>query len=96
MAAALADPDAQPWTKEQLAKAKRRPRCFVIRRALRMTQEEFAEAFRIPVGTVRDWEQLRTEPDQAAKAYLKVIATNPKYVLKALAWVPGTPKPNAN
>lgn len=96
MAAALSDPDAQPWTKEQLANAKRKPRCYSIRIALRMTQEQFADAFRIPVGTIRDWEQWRTEPDQAAKAYLKVIAVNPQYVLGALAHVPGQPKPRAD
>jgi hypothetical protein len=41
-AAARADPDAQPWTEEQLAKAKRVPRAKLIRRALGCTQEEFA------------------------------------------------------
>lgn len=94
-AAALSDPDAQPITREQFAKAKRKSRCFSIRIALRMTQEQFAEAFRIPVGTIRDWEQLRTEPDQAAKAYLKVIAVNPEYVKAALSHRPGSPKPKA-
>ena len=96
MAAALSDPDAQPLTDEDFKRMKRKPRCYSIRTALRMTQEEFAEAFRIPVGTIRDWEQWRAEPDQAAKAYLKVIATNPQYIRKALEWVPGTPKPTAD
>lgn len=96
MAAALSDPDAQPITAEDYRRMKRRARCYVIRRTLRMTQEQFAEAFRIPVGTIRDWEQWRTEPDQAAKAYLKVIAVNPQYVMKALDHVPGQPKPNAS
>jgi putative transcriptional regulator len=41
-----------------------------------------ASAF--PVGTLRDWEQGRVEPDQAARAYLTVIARNPKAVRKAL------------
>ena len=95
-AAALADPDAQPLTDEDFKRMKRKPRCYSIRIALRMTQEQFAEAFRIPVGTIRDWEQWRTEPDQAAKAYLKVISVNPQYVLKALAHVPGKPKPKAD
>ncbi len=43
-AAALADPDAQPWTPEQLAKARRVPRAKTLRRALGLTQEEFAAA----------------------------------------------------
>ena len=68
---------------------KRRPRAYVIRRALRMTQEEFAEAYRIPVGTLRDWEQGRTEPDQANRAYLRVISVDPEFVKRALARAPG-------
>ena len=47
---------------------RRRPRAYIVRRALHMTQEEFAEAYRIPIGTLRDWEQGRTEPDQANRA----------------------------
>jgi putative transcriptional regulator len=83
-AAALADPDAQPWTDEQLDKAKRTPRVKIIRRVLRLTQEEFAAQFSIPLGTLRDWEQGRKEPDQAARAYLLVIASDPDAVRKAL------------
>ena len=61
-AAALADPNAQPWTEGQLAKAKRTPRVKIIRRALRLTQEQFATQFGIPLGTLRDWEQGRKNP----------------------------------
>ena len=82
--AALSDPDAQPLTPERMKRMKRTPQVKVIRRAFRMSQEEFARAFRIPVGTLRDWEQGRVEPDQAARAYLKVIACNPKAVREAL------------
>jgi putative transcriptional regulator len=63
---------------------KRVPQAKVIRQALGMSQEEFAEHFGIPVGTLRDWEQGRAEPDQAARSYLKVIARNPDVVRKAL------------
>jgi putative transcriptional regulator len=60
------------------------PRAKVIRRALHLTQEEFAACFQIPLGTLRDWEQGKTEPDQAARAYLRVIARNPQAVMDAL------------
>jgi putative transcriptional regulator len=83
-AAALADPDAQPWTGEQLAKAKRTPRVKIIRRVLKLTQEQFAGQFGIPLGTLRDWEQGRKEPDQAARSYLHVIASDPCAVRNAL------------
>ena len=84
-AAALADPDSQPWTEEQLRNAKRVVHVLLIRRRLKLTQEEFAEQFEIPIGTLRDWEQRRKEPDTAAKAYLRVINVDPDAVRKALS-----------
>jgi putative transcriptional regulator len=85
VARALTDPDNPPLTEQDLKRMKRRSRAYVIRRALRMTQEEFAAAYQIPVGMLRDWEQGRTEPDQANRAYLKVIAVDPEFVRRALA-----------
>jgi putative transcriptional regulator len=84
-AAALSDPDAQPLTEERLRHLRRVPRVKTLRRALGLTQEEFAERYQIPVGTLRDWEQGRSEPDQPARSYLKVIARDPEHVRKALA-----------
>jgi putative transcriptional regulator len=81
---ALSDPDALPLTSEDFKRMKRTPRTRIIRRALGLTQQEFAARFRIPVGTLRDWEQGAAEPDQAARAYLTVIARNPKAVTEAL------------
>lgn len=49
-----------------------------------LTQEEFSARYHIPVGTLRDWEQGRSEPDAPAKAYLKVIAADPEGVAKSL------------
>jgi putative transcriptional regulator len=71
-------------TAEQLANARRVPRVTTLRRALRMTQEQFAAEFHIPIGTLRDWEQGRTEPDATARAYLRAIAGNAEAVSKAL------------
>ncbi len=85
-AAALADPDAQPLTPERLARMKETPRLKIIRRALGLTQEEFAARFQIPLGTLRDWEQGAKEPDQAAKSYLKAIAGDPQAVQRALQY----------
>ena len=83
--AARADPDARPLTEDDLKRMKRTPQAKIIRRALELTQEEFAVRYHIPLGTLRDWEQGRTEPDQPARAYLKVIASNPEAVSRALA-----------
>jgi putative transcriptional regulator len=78
------DPDAHPMTREQHRTAKRVPRMKTLRRALSLTQEEFAEKYHIPLGTLRDWEQGRCEPDQPARAYLTLIARDPEGVRKAL------------
>jgi putative transcriptional regulator len=82
--AALDDPDARPLTPADLKRMRRTPRIKVIRRALGLTQEEFAARYRIPLGTLRDWEQGRATPDQPTQAYLTVIARNPKGVEQAL------------
>lgn len=77
-------PDAQPLTLERRQHTRRTPQAGVIRRALKLSQEEFSERFQIPLGTLRDWEQGRKEPDAAARAYLKVIGRDPNAVAKAL------------
>lgn len=84
-AAAMSDPDAQPLTPEDFRRMKRTPRVKIIRRALGLSQEDFAARFHIPLGTLRDWEQGRKEPDAAARAYLVVIGRNPEAVRKALS-----------
>jgi putative transcriptional regulator len=83
-AAARRDPDNPPLTESRLKQLKPVPRVRTLRRALGLTQEEFAARFHIPIGTLRDWEQGRTEPDQPARAYLKVIARDPEGVRRAL------------
>lgn len=84
LTAALSDPDAQPSTPEQLARMRRVSYAKHVRFKLRLSQEEFARRFGIPLGTLRDWEQHRTKPDQAALSYLKVIAAAPEAVTRAL------------
>ncbi len=80
-AGASADADNPPVNVDQLTPV---ARVKVIRRALHLTQEEFSVRYLIPLGTLRDWEQGRTEPDQAAQAYLRVIAEEPETVSRAL------------
>jgi putative transcriptional regulator len=83
-AAAVNDPDNLPPTDTQLGRLKPIPRVKTLRRALALTQKEFSTRYHIPLGTLRDWEQGRREPDQAARAYLTVIARDPEAVLRAL------------
>lgn len=86
--AAAADPDVPLMTEADFAAVKHVPRAKTLRRALGLTQEEFAARFQIPLGTLRDWEQGRSEPDQPARAYLRVIAADPRAVQRALRTAP--------
>jgi putative transcriptional regulator len=77
-----ADPDAAPiLTDGETAAAMAR----TVRRRLGLSQAEFAARFHVPVGTLRDWEQNRRQPDAPALAYLRVIAREPDMVARALA-----------
>jgi putative transcriptional regulator len=91
-AAAMNDPDARPMTDAEWQAARKVPRAKTLRRALGLTQEEFAARFQIPIGTLRDWEQGRAEPDQPARAYLRVIAADAQAVQRALERTPPQPR----
>jgi len=68
-----------------LKRMRRTPQVKVIRRALGLTREQFSDRYHIPLGTLRDWEQGRSEPDQPARAYLRVIAAEPAVTAQALS-----------
>lgn len=90
-AAALKDPDARPITDEEFSRMRRVPRVRILRRALALTQEEFAARFRIPLRTVRDWEEGAAVPDETARAYLRAIAGDAEAVRRALETGPPGP-----
>jgi putative transcriptional regulator len=85
VAAALADPDAQPLSAEQLAKMRRVSRVKALRQRLGMTQAAFAEAFHLPITTLRDWEQHRSAPDAPARALLLAIERDPEVMRRLLS-----------
>ena len=60
------------------------PNVRAIRRKLRMSQAEFAEKYKIPVSTLKNWEQGRRQPDAPASAYLLAIAMRPREISEAL------------
>ena len=84
MQAALSDPDAQPSSPEQLARMRRVSPVKVLRQRLGMTQVEFADAFGLPIGTLRDWEQHRSLPDAPARALLRAIDREPETMRRLL------------
>jgi putative transcriptional regulator len=55
-----------------------------IRTKQRLTQAQFATRYGLNIARVRDWEQRRSHPDSAARAYLTVIAREPEAVRRAL------------
>jgi putative transcriptional regulator len=84
-AAAESDPDNPPLTDEELARIRMARRVRSVRARTGLSQREFAEAYRINVGRLRDLEQGRTQPDSAMLAYLAVIAREPEAVERALS-----------
>jgi putative transcriptional regulator len=56
-----------------------------IRQKTGLSQDAFARKFGFTVAAVRDWEQGRRQPEQAARVLLRVIAHNPDAVIAALA-----------
>lgn len=82
-AAAMADPDAPPLPGDQtlrrMSPAKR------VRFDLRLSRQEFADRYHIPLPTLTAWERHKSEPDAVARAFLDAIAADPEGVARALA-----------
>lgn len=55
------------------------------RKRLGLTQTAFAARFGVSVGTLRDWEQNRRQPEGPARVLLAVIDREPEAVERALA-----------
>ena len=92
VAAVGADPDQAPVRSEAaMARARREEAerdvhgVLRLRRRLKIGQIEFANRYGLALGTLRNWEQGRSEPDRAAKVLLAVIAADPDGVARAAA-----------
>jgi putative transcriptional regulator len=83
-AAALSDPDCAPIPVYDIPGLIHQVNVKRLRERLGLTQEAFAATYRIPIGTLRDWEQRRKNPDATARAYITVIARNPEAVAELL------------
>lgn len=55
-----------------------------LRRFVRLTQEQFAQAMGISVHTLRNWEQGRRTPDGPAIALLRIAAKHPRIIRENL------------
>ncbi len=56
-----------------------------LRKRLRLSQAAFARRYGFSPARIRDWEQGRSRPDGAVRAYLLVIEREPEAVERALA-----------
>lgn len=83
-----ADPaDAEDFdvTSKALDRGQRARLIRKTRTGLGLSQSEFASRFRVPVGTLRDWEQARATAPDFAIAYVRVIGQHPDMVAEAIA-----------
>jgi putative transcriptional regulator len=83
-AAMMRDARGRSLNEAGLPHARPAPPVRMLRQALDLTQAEFAARFQIPLEVLMDWEKGVTQPDAAARAYLKVIARDPDAVRDAL------------
>ena len=80
-----ADPEDFDVTADALEQGLRGRLIRQTRTGLGLSQAEFARRFRVPVGTLRDWEQARATPPDFAIAYVRVIRQHPDMVAEVLA-----------
>ena len=55
-----------------------------IRKQTGLSQESFANTIAVPVGTLRNWEQKRRQPEGPARVLLALLDHNPKLVAETL------------
>ena len=60
------------------------PDVKAIRAKTRLAQVQFAAKLRVPVGTVRDWEQHCRSPDAPARTLLGMVDADPKAALELI------------
>lgn len=85
LAADPADSDDFDVTVDAMDRGQRARLVRQTRTELGLSQSEFAVRFRVPVGTLRDWEQARVTAPDFAIAYVRVIRQHPDMVAKAVA-----------
>jgi putative transcriptional regulator len=85
MAAAVADPDAQPRPEGAPRRQWRGLLPRILFNRLGLTVEEFAARYQVPLELVAAWDVQKVYPDAVASAYLKAIAADPEGVARAVS-----------
>lgn len=57
----------------------------VVRKKAGLSQDAFAKAIGVPLATLRNWEQGRTEPDPAVRALFALIYDDPQRAFRVLS-----------
>jgi putative transcriptional regulator len=65
------------------------PDVKAIRAKTKLSQTKFADKLRVPVATVRDWEQHRRSPDAPARTLLGMVDADPKVALELIGRMAG-------
>lgn len=60
------------------------PDVKAIRAKTKLSQVKFAAKLRVPVATLRDWEQHRRSPDAPARTLLGMVDADPKAALELI------------
>lgn len=76
---------AQTATAARLWRSRRPPCPSGCDSTLGLNQQAFADRYSIPLRTLQEWEQRRSEPDAAVISYLRAIQQAPDAVAEALA-----------
>ena len=78
-----ADLEDRPVSAEGLAKAREGRRIRRLRNRLGLSQSDFADRYGIPLANIRQYEIGRVMPPPAVRAYLAVIAQEPRITAEA-------------
>ena len=77
--------DNPEWTEENTRPLDLPAKLAFVRVLLEMNQADFAALLGIPVGTLRNWEQRRTEPDAIARTLIELVYEDPQGMRERLA-----------
>ncbi|GAA4118454.1 helix-turn-helix domain-containing protein [Aminobacter aganoensis] len=72
------DIDNPDWTEERTRPLDAAAKLKLVRGLLDMSQGDFAALLGIPVTTLQNWEQRRTEPDAVARTLIDLIHDDPQ------------------
>lgn len=72
------DPDNPEWTDKNTAPLDHAGKLKAVRARLLLSQGGLAALMRVPLDTLQNWEQRRTEPDAPARTLIDLIFADPE------------------